>query len=87
MKTEYHRISKWKRRIVEERAQARGPNKRIVWKLGGSISMIGRELKRNCGYGAWDYNRKRARRLSEKRPQDSKRLRISKKLGQGVQIV
>ena len=52
---------------------------KIAEGLGRSVSTIGRELKRNYGYGAWNYEHKRVQKLANKRRKDSKGLKISEK--------
>ena len=49
---QYTHISKEERRMIEKLAQGGSSNKRIAEELGRSQSTIGRELKRNYGYGA-----------------------------------
>ena len=48
--------------------------------LGRSVSTIGRELKRNYGYGARSYNGERAQELAEQHRVDSKEPLISEKI-------
>ena len=48
----YNHISKEDRRRIEALTQAGSTNKEITAVLGKSVSTIGRELKRNGGYGA-----------------------------------
>ncbi len=84
MKTKYSHISEWERKRIKELTQAGSSNKRIAWELGRSKSTIGRELKRNYGYGARWYNCERAQRLSEERRKNSKRPRISEKIWKEV---
>ena len=84
MKTKYRHISKWERKRIEELTQARKSNKEIAEELGRSISTIGRELKRNWGYGAREDKHERAQELTETRRKDSKSPRISEKTWQNV---
>ena len=84
MEKQYNHISKWERKRIEELTQAGNSNKKIAWKLGRSVSTIGRELKRNYGYGARSYDSERARKLAKQRRQDSKEPRISEKIWEEV---
>ena len=79
MKTKYNHISKENRRRIEALTQAGSTNKEIAAIIGVSASTIGRELKRNSGYGARCYSCERAQKLSEKRRKDSKEPKISEK--------
>ena len=54
-------------------------NKAIAEELGRSISTIGRELKRNWGYGARWYKHERAQELNDERRKASKSPLISEK--------
>ena len=75
----YNHISKDNRRRIEALAQAGSTNKEIAAIIGVSASTIGRELKRNGGYGARHYDCERAQKLTEKRRKDSKEPKISEK--------
>ena len=75
----YNHISKEDRRRIEALTQAGSTNKEITAVLGKSVSTIGRELKRNGGYGARYYDCERAQKLTEKRRKDSKEPKISEK--------
>ena len=77
MKMQYTHISKEERRIIEKLTQAGSSNKKIAEALGRSRSTIGRELKRNYGYGARCYEHERAQKISDKRRKDSKVPKIS----------
>ena len=79
MKTKYKHISKWERKRIEELTQAGKANKEIAEELGRPISTIGRELKRNWGYGARGYKHERAQELTDERRKASKLPRISEK--------
>ena len=79
MKTKYKHISKWERKRIEELTQDGKTNKEIAEILGRPISTIGRELKRNWGYGARWYKHERAQELSDGRRKASKVPRISEK--------
>ena len=79
MKKLYKHISEWERKRIEELTQAGSSNKEIAWKLGRSVSTIGRELKRNYVYGAWSYDGERAQKLAKRRRIDSKEPQISEK--------
>ena len=79
MKTKYKHISKWERKRIEELTQAGKANKEIAEELGRPISTIGRELKRNWGYGARGYKHERAQELTDERRKASKSPRISEK--------
>ena len=79
MKTKYKHISKWERKRIEELTQDGNTNKEIAKILGRPISTIGRELKRNWGYGARWYKHERAQELSDERRKASKVPRISEK--------
>ena len=81
---QYSYISKEERRIIEELMQAGSSNKKIAEELGRSASTIGRELKRNYGYGARHYEHERAQKLSDKRRKESKGPKISEKTWQKV---
>ena len=59
MKIQYKYIAKEERRKIEKLTQAGSSNKKIAEGLGRSVSTIGRELKRNYGYGAWSYEHNR----------------------------
>ena len=80
MKRLYSHISEWERKVIEKLTQAGNSNKAIAAILGRSTSTIGRELKRNYGYGARSYDSERAQKLSEQRRKDSKGPRISEKI-------
>ena len=84
MKTEYNHLSKWEHKRIEELTQDGNSNKEIAWRLGRSVSTIGRELKRNYGYGARSYDSERAQKLAKQRRQDSKEPRISEKIWEEV---
>ena len=86
MKKLYNHISKWERKQIEELTQAGNSNKEIAWKLGRSVSTIGRELKRNYGYGARSYDSERAQKLEKQRRQNSKEPRISEKSGKRCSV-
>ena len=79
MKTKYKYISKDNRRRIEELTQVGSSNKAIAAILKRSVSTIGRELKRNYGYGARSYDGERAQELAEQRRKDSKEPWISEK--------
>ena len=79
MKTKYKHISKWERKRIEELTQDGNTNKEIAEILGRPISTIGRELKRNWGYGARWYKHERAQELTDERRKASKVPRISEK--------
>ena len=49
---QYKHISKEERRMIEKLAQGGSSNKKIAKEVVRSASTIGRELKRNYGYGA-----------------------------------
>ena len=59
--------------------QAGSTNKEIAAIIGVSASTIGRELKRNGGYGAQHYDCERAQKLTERQRKDSKEPKISEK--------
>ena len=80
MKTKYQHISKWERKVIERLVQEGKSNKAIAELLGRSKSTIGRELKRNYGYGARSYDSERAQELVEQRQIDSKEPLISEKI-------
>ena len=84
MKKPYQHISEWERKVIECLVQAGSSNKMIAAILKRSVSTIGRELKRNYGYSARSYNSERAQELADKRRQDSKEARISKKIWKKV---
>ena len=67
MKKLYNHIAEWERKRIEELRQAGNSNKEITWRLGRSVSTIGRELKRNYGYGARSYDSERAQKLAKQR--------------------
>ena len=71
-------------RQIEALTQAGSTNKEIAAIIGVSKSTIGRELKRNGGYGARCYDCERAQKLTEKRRKDSKEPKISEKIWQKV---
>ena len=75
----YNHISKEDRRRIEALTQVGNSNKAIAAIIGVSASTIGRELKRNGGYGARCYDCERAQKLAEKRRKDSKEPKISEK--------
>ena len=75
----YNHILKEDRRRIEALTQAGSTNKEITAVLGKSVSTIGRELKRNGGYGARCYDCERAQKLTEKRRKDSKEPKIIEK--------
>ena len=79
MKTNYKHISKRERKRIQELTQDRKTNKEIAEELGRSISTIGRELKRNWGYGARWYKHDRAQEFADERRKASKSPRISEK--------
>ena len=72
------------RSIIERLVQEGKSNKAIAEDLGRSISTIGRELKRNWGYGARWYKHERAQELNDKRRKVSKSPLISAKTWQKV---
>ena len=80
----YNHISEEDRRRIEALTQAGSSNKEIAAIIGVSKSTIGRELKRNGGYGARSYDCERAQKLAEKRRKDSKGPKISGKTWQKV---
>ena len=80
----YNHISREDRRRIEALTQAGSTNKEIAAIIGVSASTIGRELKRNGGYGARCYDCERAQKLTEKRRKDSKGPKISGKTWQKV---
>ena len=80
MKKLYNHISEWERKVIERLVQAGSSNKAIAAILKRSVSTIGRELKRNYGYGARSYNGERAQELAEQRRVDSKEPLISEKI-------
>ena len=80
----YKHISREDRRRIEALTQAGSTNKEIAAIIGVSASTIGRELKRNGGYGARCYDCERAQKLAEKRRKDSKGPKISGKTWQKV---
>ncbi len=84
MKTKYKHISKWERKQIQELMQVGKTNKEIAEELGRSRSTIGRELKRNCGYGARSYKHDRGQELADERRKTSKSPRISEKTWQKV---
>ena len=84
MKKLYKHISELESKQIEELTQAGNSNKEIAWKLGRSVSTIGRELKRNYGYGARSYDSERAQKLAKQRRQDSKEPQISEKIWEEV---
>ena len=84
MKKLYNHISEWERKIIEELTQAGSSNKAIAAILKRSVSTIGRELKRNYGYGARSYDGERAQELAEQRRKDSKEPWISEKTWEEV---
>ena len=57
---------------------------KIAEELGRSASTIGRELKRNYGYGARHYEHERAQKLANKRRKESKGPKISEKTWEKV---
>ena len=75
----YNHILKEDRRRIEALTQAGSTNKEITAVLGKSVSTIGRELKRNGGYGARCYDCERAQKLTEKWRKDSKEPKIIEK--------
>ena len=75
---------KEERRRIEELTQAGSSNKKIAEELGRNRSTIGRELKRNYGYGARHYEHERAQKLANKRRKGSKGPRIREKVWQKV---
>ena len=79
---QYKHISKEERRIIEKLTQAGSSNKKIAEELGRSRSTIGRELKRNYGYGARHYEHERAQKLANKRRKDSNVSKISERTWQ-----
>ena len=79
MKMQYSHISEEERRIIEKLTQVGSSNKKIAEELGRSASTIGRELKRNYGYGARHYEHERAQKLANKRRKESKGPKISEK--------
>ena len=72
------------RSIIERLVQEGKSNKAIAEDLGRSISTIGRELKRNWGYGARWYKHERAQELNDERRKASKSPLISAKTWQKV---
>ena len=68
------------RSIIERLVQEGKSNKAIAEVLGRSKSTTGRELERNYGYGARDYDSERAQKLANKHRQDSKESWISEKI-------
>ena len=72
MKKLYKHISEWERKRIEELTQAGSSNKEIAEALGRSTSTIGRELKRNHGYGARSYDSERAQKLAKQWRKNSK---------------
>ena len=84
MKSKYRHISKEERKRIEVLTQAGNKNKEIAEELGRSKSTIGRELKRNCGYGARWYKHERAQELNDERRKTSKSPRISEKIWRKV---
>ena len=84
MKTKYNHISEWERKAIERMVQTGNSNKGIAKALERSVSTIGRELKRNYGYGARVYDGERAQKLAEQRRQDSKEPQISEKIWEAV---
>ena len=60
--------------------QAGNSNKAIAAILKRSTSTIGREWKRNYGYGARNYDSERAQKLAKQHRKDSKGPRISEKI-------
>ena len=84
MEKPYQHISEWGRKVIECLVQAGSSNKTIAAILKRSASTIGRELKRNYGYGARSYNSERAQELAKQRRQDSKESRISEKIWEKV---
>ena len=79
MKTNYKHISKRERKQIQELMQAGKTNKEIAEELERSISTIGRELKRNWGYGARWYKHERAQEFADERRKASKSPLISAK--------
>ena len=84
MKTNYKHISRRERKRIQELTQDGKTNKEIAEELGRSISTIGRELKRNWGYGARWYKHERAQELNDERRKASKSPLISEKTWQKV---
>ncbi len=84
MKTNYKHIPKRERKQIQELMQVGKTNKEIAEELGRSRSTIGRELKRNCGYGARSYKHDRGQELADERRKTSKSPRISEKTWQKV---
>ena len=80
MEKPYNHISEEERKVIERLVQAGSSNKAIAALLRRSASTIGRELKRNYGYGARSYNSERAQELAEQRRKDSKESQISEKI-------
>ena len=76
---QYSHISEEERRIIEKLTQTGSSNKEIAEELGRSASTIGRELKRNYGYGSRCYEHERAQKLANKRRKESKGPKISEK--------
>ena len=81
---QYSHISKEERKMIEELTQAGSSHKKIAEELGRSRSTIGRELKRNYGYGARCYEHERAQKLSDKWRKESKGPKIRKRTWQKV---
>ena len=63
MKTKYSHISEKDRRKIEALTQDGSSNKEIASIIGVSKSTIGRELKRNGGYGARCYDCERKEKI------------------------
>ena len=72
MEKPYNHISEEERKVIERLVQTGSSNKAIAVLLERSASIIGRELKRNYGYGARSYNSERAQEPAEQRRKDSK---------------
>ena len=81
---QYSHTSKEERRIIEELTEVGSSNKKIAEERGRSVSTIGRELKRNYGYGARHYEHERAQKLANKRRKESKGPKISEKTWEKV---